>query len=52
MKTNPGKRTAVIFTKAQVEDLLNYFLVYQSILEASSSTYLGIILRNDLSLAE
>jgi len=52
MKTNPGKIKAVIFTRAQVKGLLNYFFRYQRISEASSSTYLGIILCNDLSLAD
>ena len=49
---NPGKSTAVIFTRAQVKDLLNYFLEYQRISEASSSTYLTIILGNELSCAD
>ena len=48
MKTYPGKRKTVIFTKAQVKDLLNYFWRDQRISKASSSTYLRIILRNNL----
>jgi len=52
MKTNTGKSKAVIFTRAQVNDLLNYFLGYQRMSEVSSSTYLRIILRKDLSLAD
>lgn len=48
-KTNPGKSKGVIFMRAQVKDLLNYFLGYERISEASSSTCIGIILSNDLS---
>jgi len=49
-KSNPSKSKAAIFMRAQAKDLLNYFLGFQKISEASSSTYLGIILHNDLSL--
>jgi hypothetical protein len=51
-KTNPGKSKAVIFVRAQVKDILNYFWGYKRIAEASSSTYLGIILSNNLSLVD
>jgi hypothetical protein len=46
---NPGKSKAISFMTAQVKGLLNYFLLYQVILEASSCKYLGIILHSDLS---
>ena len=49
MKINPGKSKAVSFTRAQVNDLLNYSLLDQVIPEASSCKYFGKILCSDLS---
>jgi hypothetical protein len=49
MKINSGKSKAISFTTARVKDPLNYSLLDQVILEASSYIYLGIILRSDLS---
>ena len=52
MKTNPNKSKTVRFTKARVKDPLNYSLLDALIPEASSCTYLGIILRSDLCWAD
>jgi len=52
MKINPGKCKAVSFTRAQVNDLLNYSLLDQVIQEASSCKYLGIMLHRDFSWTE
>ena len=40
------------FTTARVKDPLNYSLGDQKIPEASGCKYLGIIIRNDLNLAD
>jgi len=47
-----SKRKAIRFTRARVKDPLNYSLMDTLIPEASSSKYLGIILRSDLSWAD
>ena len=52
MKTNPNKSKALSFTRARVKDPLNYSLGDQMIPEASCCTYLGIIIRSDLSWAD
>jgi hypothetical protein len=52
MKINPSKSMAVRFTRARVNDPLDYSLVNTLIPEASSFKYLGIILRSDLSWAD
>ena len=44
MKINPGKSKAVSFTRAQVNDLLNYSLLDQVIQEASSCKLLLLLL--------
>jgi hypothetical protein len=44
MKINPGKSKVITFTRAQVKNPLGYILVDQTISEASSCKYLGIIL--------
>jgi hypothetical protein len=49
MKINSGKSMAISFMTARGKDLLNYSLLDQVIPEASSCTYLGTILRSDLS---
>jgi hypothetical protein len=49
MKINPGKSIAVSFVRSRVKDPLNYPLLDQVIPQASSCTYLGIILRSDLN---
>jgi len=52
MKINPSKSKAIRFTRARVKDPPNYSLMGTLIPEASSSKYLGIILRSDLSWAD
>ena len=52
MKINPSKSKAIRFTRASVEDPLNYSLMDTLIPEASSCKYLGIILRSGLSWAD
>jgi len=52
MKINPSKSKAIRFTRARIKDPLNYSLLDALIPEASSSKYLGIILRSDLSWAD
>ena len=52
MKINPSKSKAICFTRARVKDPLNYSLMDALISEASSCTYLGIILRSNLSWAD
>ena len=52
MKINPSKSNAIRFTRARVKDPLNYSLMDTLIPETSSSKYLGIILRSDLSWAD
>jgi len=52
MKINPSKSKAIRFTRARVEDPLNYSLMDTLIPEASSCKYLGIILRSGLSWAD
>jgi hypothetical protein len=52
MKINPSKSTALRFTRARVNDPLNYSLMDTIIPEASSCKYLGIIFRSDLSSAD
>ena len=49
MKINASKSKAVRFARARVKDPVNYTLGGKLIPEASSSKYLGIILRSDLS---
>ena len=52
LRINPGGSKAVSFTRDRVKDPLNYFLGDQRIPKASSSRYLGIILRGDLRWAD
>ena len=52
MKINPSKSKTVRFTRARVEDLLDYSLANTLIPEASGCKYLGIILRSDLDWAD
>ena len=52
MKINPSKSKAIRFTRARVNDPLNYSLMDTLIPEASSCKYLGIILRSDFSWAD
>ena len=52
MKINPSKSKAIRFTRASVEDPLNYSLMDTLIPEVSSCKYLGIILRSGLSWAD
>jgi len=52
MQMNPGRSKAVSFTRARVNDPLNYVYGDQRIPEAKSCKYLGIILRSDLSWAD
>jgi hypothetical protein len=49
MKINHSKNKAIRFTTAGVKNPLSYSLGAQKILEASSCTHLGIILRSDLN---
>ena len=49
MKINPSESKAVRFTRARVNDPLNYSLMDALIPEASSCKYLRIILRSDIS---
>ena len=51
MKINPSKSKAVRFTRARLKDPLDYSLA-NTIPEASSCKYLGIILRSDLNWAD
>jgi hypothetical protein len=51
MKINPYKSKALSFTRARVNDLLNYTLRDQKISEDNSCKYLEII-RSDLSWAD
>ena len=48
-KINPGKSTALRFSRARVKYPLDYSLGDQSIPEASSCKYFGIVLRRDLN---
>ena len=48
MKINPSKNKAIPFTRARVNDPLNYSLMGTLIPEASCCKYLGIILRSNL----
>ena len=52
MKIDPNKSKALSFTRARVKAPLNYSLGDQKIPEASCCTYLGIIMRRDLSWAD
>jgi hypothetical protein len=52
MKIDPGKSRTVSFTRVLVKGSLNYILVDQRILQASSCKYLGIILRSNLNWAD
>jgi len=52
MKINPNKSKALSFTRAQVTDTLNFSLGDHKIPETSRCTYLGIIIRSDLSWAD
>jgi hypothetical protein len=52
MKINLGKSKGVSFTRAQMNDPLNYFFGDQKILEASSCKYLEIILCRNLNWAD
>jgi len=47
--TSPDKSKAIRFTTASVKNPLGYSLNDQTIPEASSCKYLGIILRSDLN---
>jgi len=49
MKINPGKSTAIRFTRARVKNQLSYSPCDQKILEASSYKYLRVILISDLN---
>ena len=49
MKINPGKSTAIRFTRARVKNPLGYSHGDQKIPEASICKYLGVILRRDLN---
>jgi len=51
MKINPGKGTAISFTKSRVKERIGYYFGDQLIPEASSFKYLGIIIRSDLHWA-
>ena len=52
MKINPSKSKEIRFTRARVNDPLNYSLMDTLIPEVSSCKYLEIILRSDLSWAD
>jgi len=52
MKINPSKSKAIRFTRARVNDPINYSLMGTLLPEASSCKHLGIILSRDLSWAE
>jgi hypothetical protein len=52
MIINPAKSKAVCFTKTCVMESLNYSFGDTVIAKAKSCTYLGIILRSDLSWAD
>jgi len=52
MQINRSKSKAIRFTRAKVNDPLNYSLLGTLIPEASSCNYLGIILRSDLRSAD
>ena len=52
MKINPSKSKAICFTRDREKDQINHSFMDTLIPEASSCTYLGIILRCDLSLAD
>ena len=52
MKINPSKSKAILFTRARVNDPLNYSLMGTLIPEANSCKYLGIILCSFLSWAD
>ena len=49
MKTNPGKRKAVSFTKARRQERIRYYFRNQLISETSNFKYVGIIIRRDLN---
>ena len=51
-KINPGKITAVNFTRDRVKETLNYFLGDQRIPEAICCRYLRINLHSDVSWAD
>jgi hypothetical protein len=51
MKINPSKSKAVRFTRARINDPLNYSLMDALIPEVNSCKYLGVILCSDLSWA-
>jgi hypothetical protein len=52
MKINPGKSTAVNFTKARVKERIRYYIGGRLIPEANSFKYLGIIILSDLNWAD
>jgi hypothetical protein len=52
MKIYPSKSKAFRFTRVRVKDTLGYSLTDTLIPEASSCTYLGIILRGELCCAD
>ena len=52
MEMNPNKSKVIHFTRARVNDPLNYSLMGILIPEVSSYKYLGIFLRRDLSWAD
>jgi len=52
MEINPNKSKALSFTRARVEEPLNYSLGDQKIPGASCCKYLGIMIRSDLSWAD
>jgi hypothetical protein len=52
MKINPSKSKAIRFTRDREKDPITHSFMDTLIPEASSCTYLGIILRCDLSLAD
>jgi hypothetical protein len=52
MKIYPSKSKTVRFTRARVNNPLNYSLIGTLISEANSCKYLGLILRSELSWAD
>jgi len=52
MKINPGKSKAVSFTTGRVKERISYYFEDKLIPEASSFTYLGIIICSNLKWAD